>query len=378
MDFGLSEDQELLQRSARDFLARECPPTLVRRAAESADGIAETLYRKIADMGWTGLLVPESFGGLGLGMLDMAILLAEMGRAALPGHFLFSSVLATSALVRAGTARQKKEWLPRLASGERGATLAWLEASDRFDPPGIQARARRSGSRYLLTGKKLFTPGANASDLLIAPFRTAGHESASGITLLLVDRHASGVKMTPLEGIDQTRRSFEVEFRNVEVSAENVLGKAGNGWPILDRLFDLAAVGLAADGLGGSERVFEMAVDYSKTREQFGRPIGSFQAIKHMAAEMVAEVEPARSLVWYAAYALDSVPSSSSRAASMAKARLSEVYSRTSNRAVQIHGGIGFTWEHDLHFWFKRAKWNELSFGDPAFHRERIARLGKY
>ncbi len=378
LDFGLSEDQELLQQSARDFLSRECPPSLVRQTAESAEGVAEPLYRKIAEMGWTGLLVPESFGGLGLGMLDMVILLAEMGRAALPGHFLFSSVLATAALASAASARQKKEWLPQLASGDRWATVAWLEASDRFDSGGIRARARRSGSRYLLTGKKLFVPGANAADLLIAPFRSSGHDEATGITLFLVDPRSRGVKVTPLETIDKTRRSFQVDFRNVEVGVEDILGKTGKAWPILDHVFDLAAVGLAADGLGGAERVFEMAVDYSKIREQFGRPIGSFQAIQHMAAEMVADVEPARSLLWYAGYALDRSPRSSSRAASMAKSRLSEVYSRTSNRAVQIHGGIGFTWEHDLHFWFKRAKWNELSFGDPSFHRERVARLGQY
>lgn len=378
MDFGLSEDQELLQRSARDFLTKECPPAVVRRTAESADGVAEALYHKVAEMGWTGLLVPEAFGGQGLGMLDMAILLIEMGRTGFPGHFLSSAVLATSALAGAGNARQKKDWLPRLATGERWATVVWLESSDRYDPAGIQARARRSGSRYRLSGKKLFVPGANAVDLMIVPFRTSGGDEARGITLFLVDPHAAGVKVEPLESIDRSRRIFEVEFRNVEADAEGILGGTGKAWPVLERLFDLGAVGLAADGLGGSERVFELAVEYSKTREQFGRPIGSFQAIKHMAAEMVADLEPARSLVWYAAYALDALPRSARRAASMAKARLSEVYSRTSNRSVQIHGGIGFTWEHDLHFWFKRAKWNELSFGDPTFHREQVARLGRY
>jgi alkylation response protein AidB-like acyl-CoA dehydrogenase len=378
LDFGLSEDQEILQQSSREFLAQECPPSLVRQSAQNGTDLPESLYRKIAEMGWTGMCVPESFGGLGLETLDMVILLAEMGRAALPGHFLFSSVLATAALVEGGNARQKKRWLPLLASGQISATVAWLEESDRFDPAGIQARGRRSGSHYVLSGKKLFVPSARSADLLIAPFRTAGRDQAAGITLFLIDRRASSLDMTPLETIDRTRRTFEVDFRAVDVGPEDLLGGVGEAWPILQRLFDLGAVGLAADGLGGSEHVLEMAVEYAKTREQFGRPIASFQAIKHIAAEMVADVEPARSLVWYAGYALDAAPRLATRTASMAKARLSEVYSRTSNRAVQIHGGIGFTWEHNLHFWFKRAKWNELAFGDASFHRERVAEHGKY
>ncbi len=373
MDFGLSEDQELLQASARDFLTRECPPAVVRQAAESPEGAASALDRKIAALGWTGLLVPESHGGLGLSPLDMALLLTEFGRVAAPGGFLFSAALATWALVLRGSAKQKKEWLPRLASGERTATLAWLEKSDRWDPAGIQLRARRHGSRYVLTGKKLFVPYAASSDVLVTPVRTSGGEAPSGVTLLLVERTAPGVSVRPLDSIDRTRRVHEVDFHRVEVGVEQRLGRAGDAWPTLVRLLDFGAVALAADGLGGSERVLEMAVDYSKTREQFGRPIGSFQAVKHLAAEMVADVEPARSLAWYAAYILDSAPREASRAASMAKARLSDVYAGTANRAVQIHGGIGFTWEHDIHFWFKRAKWNELAFGDATFHRERVA-----
>ena len=182
----------------------------------------------------------------------------------------------------------------------------------------------------------------------------------------------------PLHGIDLTRRPMEVDFENVELPTSAVLGSEHKAWKVLARVFDAAAIGLAADSLGGSERALEMAVEYAKVREQFGRPIGSFQAVKHMAAEMVSELEPARSLVWYAAYAFDSVPREASRTAAMAKACLSEVYSHTTNRSVQIHGGIGFTWEHDLHFWFKRAKWNEFAFGDPVYHRERLAQLARF
>jgi alkylation response protein AidB-like acyl-CoA dehydrogenase len=198
------------------------------------------------------------------------------------------------------------------------------------------------------------------------------------VCLLLVPRDLPGVSITRLSSIDQTRRPCEVSFREVELPPKACLVEAGTGWQTLSRIVDAAAVVLAADSLGGAERSLEMAVEYSKVREQFGRPIGSFQAVKHMAAEMVSEIEPARSLVWYAAYAFDHEPRRASMAASMAKARLSDVYSRASNRAVQIHGGIGFTWEHDMHLWFKRAKWNEAAFGDATYHRERLARLADF
>ena len=378
MDFGLSDEQELLAQSARDFLGRECPPGRVREIAASPAGASDALDRKIAEMGWTGLLIPESLGGLGLGALDAAILLGEFGRAAAPGAFLFSAVLSTAAIRRAADRRQRQRWLPPLACGERSATLAILEDSDRLDPAGIRLRAKRSGSGYRLSGKKMFVPYAASVDWLVVVARTSGTDAADGVTLFLVDRAAAGVTVRTLESIDRTRRVYEVELRNVAVEAEQRLGRAGAGWPIVAEVLDLAAVAIAADAFGGSEQVLDMAVAYSKTREQFGRPIGSFQAVKHMAAEIVADIEPARSLLWYAAHAQDALPRDASRAASMAKASLCDIYARASNRAVQMHGGIGFTWEHDLHFWFKRAKWNETAFGDPSFHRSRVASLGGF
>jgi alkylation response protein AidB-like acyl-CoA dehydrogenase len=377
MDFGLSEEQELLQRSAAEFLRAECPPSLVRELAGDEDGVPRALYRKMAALGWMGMVVPESYGGAGLSLLDLALLVEQFGRVVLPGPFFSSAVLATLALLYGGTAAQRKGWLPRLAAGDAVGTLAWFEASDRLDPPGIAARARRVAAGYRLSGTKLFVTDAHVADVFVAAFRTAGG-GAQGVTLFLVPRDTPGVEVRPLQTIDVTRRAAEVRFRDVDVPATAVLGGVGRGWRTLVRVADAAAVMLAADSLGGAERALEMAVDYAKVREQFGRPIGSFQAIKHLAAEMVSEIEPARSLLWYAAYALDALPRDAARAASMAKACLCEVYARTANRAVQIHGGIGFTWEHDLHFWFKRAKWNELAFGDPTYHRERVATLARF
>ncbi len=374
IDFGLSDDQEALQRSAREFLVKECPPALVRETAKSADGVPRDLYRKMAELGWLGLLVPEKEGGLGLGTLELALVQEELGRVAAPGPFL-ATQLAIAAIVQAGSAAQRKAWLPRLAAGEAFATLAYLEESDRHDPDGIQARAKKARGGYTLSGTKLFVPEASAADLLVVAARTKAGTGPTGVSLFLVERTAKGVAVKPQESVDLTRRVGEVRFK--EAPAE-LLGKEHQGWPVLARLLDLAAVGIAADSLGGAQRTMEMAIEYSKVREQFGRKIGSFQAMKHIAAEMVADVEPARSLVWFAAYAYDHRPREAARAAAMAKAGLGDVYSRTARRSVEMHGGIGFTWEFDLQLWFKRAHVSELAFGDPNFHRERIAQLDGY
>jgi len=376
MDFGLSETQEQLQQSARDFLARACPAAFVREVMQDAEGFPRAFYRQLAELGWTGLIVPEAYGGSALGMLDLAVLTEEIGRAVMPGPFL-SSTLATLAIAQAGSAAQKKHWLPKLAGGDAVGTLAFLEESDRLDADGVTTRAKSARGTYRLTGTKLFVTDAHVADVIVAAFRTGG-KGEDGISLFLVPRDAPGLSIAALPIIDQTRRVCAVTFDGVEVPAGAVLGKTGNGWKRMRRLLDAAAVLLAADCLGGAEKALEMAVEYSKVREQFGRPIGSFQAVKHMAAEMVSEIEPARGLVWYAAYAYDMLPRDASRAAAMAKAQLSEVYARVANRAVQIHGGIGFTWEHDMHLWFKRAKWNQLAFGDGIFQRERVATLSQW
>jgi len=377
IDFGLSEEQEALQAAARDFLTRECPPALVRETAKAPDGVPRALYAKMAELGWMGLAVPEKDGGLGLGTLDLALVLEELGRVAAPGPFL-GTQLVIAALLRAGSSAQKKQWLPRLIAGESLGALAYLEASDRHDAAGITLAAKKTRVGYQLKGEKLFVAGLPGASLLLVAARTKAGSGPRGVSLFVVPVDTPDVRVRPVETIDLTRRVGELELRDVVVERAALVGREGEGWPLLARLLDLGAVGIAADSLGGAERALEMAVEYSKVRQQFGRPIGSFQALKHMAAEMVAEVEPSRSLVWYAAYVFDATPNESARAASMVKARLGEVYSRTVNRAVQMHGGIGFTWEHDLHLWFKRARWNEVAFGDPPFHRERLAELDEY
>jgi len=373
MDFGLSEEQHQLKSSAREFLRNECSTAVVRSAMADPDGMARELYRKIAELGWTGLAVAEEFGGAGLGALDMAILLAECGYGAMPGPFLFSSMLAASALKLGGSEDLKRRWLPELAQGSAIGTLAIVEENDSLSPDDISARARREGAGYVLSGVKMFVPYANVADFVIVAARTGPASDDFGFWL--VERGAPGLSADTLRNLDQTRRVSRLSLDAVTVPAQ---ARLDGGVALLERLIDIGAVAVAADSLGGIERALEMAVEYSKIREQFGRPIGSFQALKHAAAEIVADLEPARSLLWYAAYAQDALPDEAARAAAMAKARLSDIYSRAAGRSVLMHGGIGFTWEHDIHLWFKRARFNESLFGSPVFHRERLARLSGY
>jgi alkylation response protein AidB-like acyl-CoA dehydrogenase len=367
MDFGLSDEQQQLKESARAFLSGECPTTFVRKTMATDDGYPRELYDHIAKLGWTGLTVPEKFGGAGLGMLDMAMLLEEGGYAAMPGPFLFSSVLAAGALKLSGSDQLKSKWLTAIADGKAIGTVAVVESAGSIDARDINAIAMKGGAGWRLDGSKMFVPYANVADFIVV----AAKKDAD-IFLFVVDTKSPGVTIRAMKNLDLTRRVSSVELKGAP--AERLKG----GTDLFAKLIDVASIAVAADSLGGTERALEMAVDYSKVREQFGKPIGSFQALKHAAAEIVADVEPARAMLWYAAYALDTGAADASRTAAMAKARLCDIYRRGSDRAVLMHGGIGFTWEHDMHLWFKRARFNESYFGSPAFHRERVAALGAY
>jgi alkylation response protein AidB-like acyl-CoA dehydrogenase len=367
MDFGLTDEQQQLKESARAFLSGECPTTFVRKTMATEDGYPRELYAHIAQLGWTGLTVPEKFGGAGLGMLDMAMILEEGGYAAMPGPFLFSSVLAANALKLSGSEQLNSKWLTALAEGKAIGTVAVVESAGSIDARDINAIAMKGGAGWRLNGSKMFVPYANVADFIVVAAK-----KDSDIFLFVVDTKSPGVTIRSMKNLDLTRRVSSVELKSAP--AERLKG----GTDLFAKLIDVAAVAVAADSLGGIERALEMAVDYSKVREQFGKPIGSFQALKHAAAEIVADLEPARAMLWYAAYAQDIGAADASRTAAMAKARLCDVYSRGTDRAVLMHGGIGFTWEHDMHLWFKRARFNESYFGSPSFHRERVATLGTY
>jgi alkylation response protein AidB-like acyl-CoA dehydrogenase len=374
MDFGFSEEQEMLRQSVRDFLAAECPMTYVRQMMEEERGFSDAQWKKMAGLGWTGLIIGEESGGAGLSMVDMVVVLEEMGRVVFPGPFFASTILGGLAIDLGGTAEQKQRWLPGLADGTRRATLAQVEESGRWDADGIQLAAKAAGGGFALSGTKLFVHDAHNADLLIVPVRTGG-SGTDGVTLLVVDAKAKGLAIRVLKTMDQTRKLCEVTFDNVSAGKDAVLGEVGKGWPLLDRLIDRAKVALCAEMCGGAQRVLDMSVEYAKVREQFGKPIGSFQAIQHKCANMMVQVESAKSATYYAAWAVANDVPEAHLAACMAKAYTSDAYRFVSAEGIQIHGGIGFTWEHDMHLYFKRAKGSEVTFGDATWNRELVAQV---
>jgi alkylation response protein AidB-like acyl-CoA dehydrogenase len=373
MDFGFSEEQEMLRSSARDFLAKEAPMTYVRKMMDDEVGFTAELWKKMADLGWMGLILPEQYGGSGLDFVDLIVVLEEMGRVVLPGPFFSTVVLGGVAVLDGGSAALKDALLPKLASGELRVTLAQLEPSGRWDADGIQLSARADGGGFVLSGTKLFVPDAHTADHMVVAGRAPGSTGTDGISLFLVDAKAPGITTTQLKTMDQTRKLGEVVLKDVRVPADRVLGPVGQGWALLDRVIDRGKVGLCAEMCGGAQRVLEMSVDYAKVREQFGKPIGSFQAIQHKCANMLVEVESSKSVTYYAAWAVANGVAEAPLAAAMAKAYCSDAYRHVSGEGIQIHGGIGFTWEHDMHIYFKRAKSSEVTFGDATWNRELVA-----
>ncbi|MCK6556365.1 acyl-CoA/acyl-ACP dehydrogenase [Candidatus Binatia bacterium] len=378
MDFGFSEAEDALRESARKFLASKCPMTYVRAMLEDDTGYAEEQWRKLAELGWLGLIFPEEFGGAGLGMVELVVLLEEMGRVVMPGPFFSTVVLGGVALALGGSKAQRTRYLDPLARGALKATLAQVEDSGRWDAEGIRMPALKTSGGFTLSGSKLFVPDAHVADLLVVAARTSG-KGERGVTLFLVERNRPGVGVRLLKTIDQTRKLCEVTLTDVEVPVEAVLGRVGRGWPLLDRVVDRARVALCAETCGGTQKVLEMSVDYARVREQFGRPIGSFQAIQHKCANMMVQVESAKSATYYAAWAVANDVSEAHLAACMAKAYCADAGRVVTAEGIQIHGGIGFTWEHDLHLYFKRARASEAAYGDATWHRELVARetLGK-
>jgi alkylation response protein AidB-like acyl-CoA dehydrogenase len=375
MDVKLNADQIEIARQARRFLEKECPVAYVRAMLEEERGFTDAVWNKMVEMGWTAMRVPEAYGGVGLEFTDMAVLLEEMGRAALPGPFFSSILLAAETLMECGNEDQKDRYLHGLAAGEMRGTLALYEPDSGADFGYIRMKAVLDGQCFVLDGQKLFVPDAHVADFVIVAARTEnGSDKKPSIGLFLVDLRAKGVSIDLLPTMDGTRKLCAVEFKSARVEPEAILGSPGEGWEPLRRVVQRAQVGLAAECVGGGQRALEMATDYAKIRIQFDQPIGSFQAIKHRCARMFEEVESARSLVYWAAWAQEHADSGEAAlAASAAKAYCSEVYSSVTTSAVQVLGGTGFSWEHDIHLYLKRAKANEAALGDPAYHREQVA-----
>ena len=369
MDLGLTEDQEMLRSMARDFIEQETPRTFVRDMEEDERGFTSEMWQKIAQVGWLGLIVPEEHGGTGQNLVDLGILLEEVGHGVMPGPF-FNTALVTVGILDAGSDAQKAEFLPKIAAGDLIATAAILEPYSRLDAAGINLSAEMSGGNYTLNGTKMFVENAHAADYLLVAARTGG-SGDDGITLFLVDAKSSGVSVDKLKTI-ATDNQCEVVFNNVSVSADNVLGEANTGWATLRLLLQKGAALRCCQMVGALQEVLDMTVEYVKNRVQFGRPIGSFQAIQHYCANMATDVDGSRFITYQAIWRLGEGLASDLEV-SAAKAWVSDSAQRVAATAHQCHGAIGFTQEHDLQLFTRRLKAWEVSFGDGDYHRERVA-----
>lgn len=369
MDLGLDEAQQMLRNSARAFLEAECPDSYVREMERDPRGYTPELWQKMAEQGWLGLIVPEGYGGVGLGFLDLSILLEEMGRAMLPGPFFSTVVMAGMAVLDAGSEAQKQEILPRIADGQLIMTMALTEPSARWDARGVETAAEPVGNGFLINGTKLFVPDAGAADYLVVAARTGSEEE--DISLFLVPRESNGVSLTPLKTIALDKQ-FEVSLDGVEIPSSALLGELNEGWRTVEKVLQWGAVGKCAEMVGGSQQVLDMTVEYAQQRVQFGRPIGSFQAVQHHCANMATDVEGTRYITYQAAWRLsEGLPSKLEVAA--AKAWVSEAYQRVCALGHQCHGAIGFTKEHNMQLYSRRAKAAELAFGDADLHLEKVA-----
>jgi alkylation response protein AidB-like acyl-CoA dehydrogenase len=370
VNFAFSEEQEELRRTVRAFLEDKSPSAEVRRLMETEEGYDPAVWEQMgSQLGLQGLAIPEEYGGSGYSYVELIVVLEEMGRALLTAPYFSTVALAANAILHSGDDAAKKELLGGIASGETIATLALTEDNGRWDAEGITATATKSGDGYTIDGHKMFVLDGHTANLIIVAAKTG-----DSISLFTVAGDAAGLTRTPLATMDQTRKQARLEFSGTPAK---LLGTEGEGWPVLSRVLDLAAVALAAEQVGGAQKCLEMSVDYAKVRVQFGRPIGSFQAIKHKCADMLLEVESAKSAAYYAGWAAAELNDELPTVASLAKAYCSDAYFHAAAENIQIHGGIGFTWEHDAHLYFKRAKSSQLLLGDPTYHRELLAqRIG--
>jgi alkylation response protein AidB-like acyl-CoA dehydrogenase len=372
LDFGFNEEQEMLRQSARAMLEKECPSALVRRLMEDERGYEPNLWKKMAELGWTGLILPAEFGGAGLTYVDLVLVMEEMGRVLLPSPFIWTMMVA-EAIKHGGSSAQKKNLLPKIAAGDLIATPAVLETSGVYPPAGITLAARPTAGGFTLDGSKLFVNDAHIADCLLVAARSGG-TGAEGLTIFLIERDRPGISISRLKTMDETRKLGEVRFDAVAASAADVVGEVGKGWEVLSAMGNAGRVMLSAEMMGAAQKVLEMSVEYAKVRVQFGRPIGSFQAVQHKCANMMIDVEGAKSAAYYAAWAVSNGVPEAPVAAAVAKAAASDAFRRVSAEGIQVHGGIGFTWDHDLHLYFKRAKSSEFMLGDASFNRELIAR----
>ena len=376
----LTQDQELLAKTALDYVRANSPVSRVRELRDAGDpaGFSRSLWHDMAQLGWVGILIPEEYGGAGLGMADFAVVMEALGRNLAPEPFVSTVLLAGQLLADAGSAEQKQAWLPGIAAGEKILSVAYQEARSRYDLNRVSTTAEAEDGAWRIAGQKIQVLDGYSADALIVSARTSGGDTdPDGISLFVIHKDAPGVSVTPQSRVD-CRAVALLGLDGVKVGTESMLGAVGGGSPFLSRVVDRATVGLCAEMLGGMTQIFENTLEYLKTRTQFGALIGSFQALKHRAARLFMDIELARSTVMAAARAVDAGEAEAETLISLAKARCSDTFVLAANEGVQMHGGIGMTDEHEAGFYIKRARVAEMTFGDAAWHRERWARLRGY
>ncbi|MBH0093039.1 acyl-CoA dehydrogenase family protein [Pseudoalteromonas sp. SCQQ13] len=382
MEFSFTEEQKMIRDTAQAFLAEVSSSNAIRSAMDTEQGFDPQIWQRICEeMYWQAIHIPEEYGGMGLGYVDLVVMLEQMGRYLLCSPFFSTVCLASNALIVAGTDEQKQQYLTQICEGSLTATLAYTSKNGQWDATAVQGIVTAQGDDYVLNGTYRYVLDGHTAQLLIVAARNESSEGEQGISLFAIDSDTPGVKRTWLPTMDQTRKQAEIVFDNVRVSSSQLMGEENNAWPQLNKVLQLAAIAIAAEQVGGSQQVLDLTVEYTKERVQFGRPIAGFQAVKHQAADMMLRTEVARSAVYYAACVAEEALSGGlladelGEAASVAKSYCSEGYFKNAGDALQLHGGVGFTWEYDVHLYFKRAKSSELFLGDAAYHREHVATL---
>ncbi len=371
MDLRFTEAQEILKKAARDFLTTECPKTLVRELEKSEKGYSPELWKKMAELGWMGLVIPEAYEGIGYTFQDLTVLLEEVGRNIVPGP-LINTVISSFAIIEAGTEEQKKEFLPKISSGDLILTLALLEAEGTFDATGVSVKATPKGDDFVINGTKLFVEMAHIANYMVCVTRTKdGAPPDKGITLFLVDAKSNGIhsEVIPTIGADKL---CEVRFENVTVPKKNMLGKLDAGWPIVEMLLRKGSIAKCAESIGAMQTCIDMTVAYSKERVQYERPIGAFQALQHLMANMWMSMQSGRYLVYQAAWK-ESEGQPAAKDASLAKAYINEVYKDVAQWAIRLHGGIATSYDHDIPLYYRRSKAADTVFGNTDYHRELVA-----
>ena len=373
MNFGFEEEQDLLRREVRKFLDEQCPMEVVRRLAQTSSGYSPELWKQLGELGWLGLVLPEEYGGGGLGWVDLTVLLEEVGRSLFPGP-LVSTILAGAAIADGGSTEQRSRWLPGLAAGSRIGTLAFFDESSHFGQGGIALRAERDGDEYVLQGEKVSVPDVAQANLFIVAFHTGA--SGEGVALAVLEDDTPGLTAAERPSIDATKRFGTLRLDGVKLPIDAVLGEPDGGWGLAAASLDRGAAACTAEMIGAAEALTAITVQYAKDRVQFGNPIGHYQGVKHPLAEAYVDCESMKSLMYHAAWALDESPGEVSACVSKAKGFASEAFTRIGVTGIQIHGAVGYTEEYDCQLYLKRSKWARPAYGDESYHYARVATLG--